>query len=183
VTKQLGGSLTLAVFSLKVDPDTLPTFKHSLSKAVPSAIILSVVDIDAIINQVLNNLIVMLTTIASLAMIAGLIIIANAVALAMLERRREIGILKSVGHTSRSVLATVLIENGLVGLLGSLVAMLLVTGAITALSMFVFHTQLGIGPNLVVLVIAGTALITMVVAAIVAWNAVRVRPLDVLRYE
>jgi ABC-type antimicrobial peptide transport system permease subunit len=40
----------------------------------------------------LNNLIIMLTTVASLAMIAGLIIIANAVALAMLERRREIGI-------------------------------------------------------------------------------------------
>jgi len=125
----------------------------------------------------------MLTTIASLAMIAGLIIIANAVALAMLERRREIGILKSVGHTSRSILATVLIENGLVGLLGSLVAILLVAGAITALSKFVFHTDLGIGVNLVVLVIGSTALVTMLVAATVAWNAVRVRPLDVLRYE
>ena len=150
---------------------------------MPSAIILSVVDIDSFVNQVLNNLIIMLTTLASLAMIAGLIIIANAVALAMLERRREIGILKSVGHTSRSILATVLIENGLVGLLGSLVAMLLVVGAITALSRFVFHTELGIGPPLVALIIAATSLITMIVATVVAWSAVRVRPLDVLRYE
>ena len=183
LAEQLGGSLTLEVYSLKVDPNMLPNFKSSLSRAVPSAIILSVVDIDAIINQVLNNVVIMLTTIASLAMIAGLIIIANAVALAMLERRREIGILKSVGHTSRSVLATVLIENGLVGLLGSLVAMLLVTGAVVALSKFVFHTDLGIGANLVVLIIGATSLITMVVAAAVGWNAVRVRPLDVLRYE
>jgi len=116
-------------------------------------------------------------------MIAGLIIIANAVALAMLERRREIGILKSVGHTSKSILSTVLIENGLVGLLGSLVAMLLVVGAITALSRFVFHVELGIGPPLVALIIGATSLITMLVAMIVAWSAVRVRPLDVLRYE
>lgn len=125
----------------------------------------------------------MLTTVASLAMIAGLIIIANAVALAMLERRREIGILKSVGHTSRSILTTVLIENGLVGTLGSLIAMLLVVGAITALSTFDFHIAISAGPGLVGLIISSTALITMLVAALVAWNAVRVRPLDVLRYE
>ena len=131
----------------------------------------------------LNNLIIMLTTVASLAMIAGLIIIANAVALAMLERRREIGILKSVGHTSTSILATVLIENGLVGLLGSMVAMLLVAGAISALSTYAFHIAIGIGPGLIVLIIASTVLITMLVASFVAWGAVRVRPLEVLRYE
>src|SRR5258708_12844376 len=97
----------------------------------------------------LNNLIIMLTTVASLAMIAGLIIIANAVALAMLERRREIGILKSVGHTSTSILATVLIENGLVGLLGSMVPMLLVPGPISALTAYSFHIPLDIGPDLI----------------------------------
>jgi putative ABC transport system permease protein len=183
VAEQLGGSQTLEVFSLKVNPDQVPALKKHLNTAVPTAIILSVVDVDTLVNQVLNNLIIMLTTLASLAMVAGLIIIANAVALAMLERRREIGILKSVGHTSRSILSTVLIENGLVGLLGSLVAMLLVVGAITALSRFVFHTELGIGPPLVALIIGATSLITMFVAMIVAWSAVRVRPLDVLRYE
>lgn len=141
------------------------------------------VDIDAIINQVLNNLIILLTTVASLAMIAGLIIIANAVALAMLERQREIGILKSVGYTSRSVLATVLIENGLVGLLGSLVAMLLVAGSITVLSRFVFQVQISVGPWLIALIVATTSFVTMLVALLVSWNATRVRPLEVLRYE
>jgi putative ABC transport system permease protein len=183
VAEQLGGSTTLEVFSMKVDPNQLPAFKQQLYKSVPSAIIFSIIDIDSIINQVLDNVVVMLTTIASLAMIAGLIIIANAVALAMLERRREIGILKSVGHTSRSILATVLIENGMVGMLGSLVAMLLVIGAITALSAFVFHVTIGLGPGLIGLVIGATALVTMLVAALVSWRAVQVRPLDVLRYE
>ncbi len=76
-----------------------------------------------------------------------------------------------------------LIENGLVGLLGSLVAMLLVVGAVTALSKFVFLVDLGIGPGLVTLIIAATSVVTMIVAMLVAWGAVRVRPLDVLRYE
>jgi len=183
VATQLGGASTLAVYSLKVDPNQLPMFKRNINKAVPSAIVFSVVDIDAIINQVLNNLIILLTTVASLAMIAGLIIIANAVALSMLERQREIGILKSVGYTSRSVLATVLIENGLVGLLGSLVAMLLVAGSITVLSKFVFQVQIDVGPWLIAVIVAVTSLVTMLVALLVSWNATRVRPIEVLRYE
>ncbi len=183
VASQLGTSSTLTVYSLRVDPNQLPSFKRNINKAVPGAIVFSVVDIDAIVNQVLNNLIILLTTIASLAMIAGLIIIANAVALAMLERQREIGILKSVGYTSRSVLTTVLIENGLVGLLGSLVAMLLVAGSITVLSTFVFQVQISVGPLLIILIVAATSLVTMLVALLVSWNATRIRPLEVLRYE
>jgi ABC-type antimicrobial peptide transport system permease subunit len=183
VAEQLGGAATLAIYSLKVDPAQVPALRKHLSQAVPSALIFSAVDIDTLVNQLLGNLVIMLTTIASLAMVAGLIVIANAVALSMLERRREIGILKSVGHTSRSILAMVLIENGLVGLLGALVAMLLVVGAVTALSLFVFNTQLNIGPALVGLIIVATTLLTILVALIVAWQAVRVRPLEVLRYE
>jgi predicted lysophospholipase L1 biosynthesis ABC-type transport system permease subunit len=183
VATQLGGSLTLEVFSLKVDPDQLPAFKQQLNKAVPSAFIISIVDVDAIVNQVLDKIVVMLTTIASLAMIAGLIIIANAVALAMLERQREIGILKAVGYTSRTIIATVLLENGLIGLLGALVAMSLAVGAITLLGQFVFHVSLSIDPLLIGVVIIAASLVTMAVAVLVAWNAARMRPLEVLRYE
>jgi putative ABC transport system permease protein len=179
----LGGAATLDIYSLKIDPAQVPGLRKHLDQAVPSAIIFSVTDIDTLVNQLLDNLVIMLTSIASLAMIAGLIIIANAVALAMLERRREIGILKSVGHTSRSILAIVLIENGLVGLLGALVAMLLVSGAVVALSHFVFQTDLNISAGLVALVVVATTLLTMLVAVGVAWRPVRVRPLDVLRYE
>jgi predicted lysophospholipase L1 biosynthesis ABC-type transport system permease subunit len=183
VTAQLGGASTLSIFALRVDPEQLPAFKQHITTLVPSALVFSVVDIDALINQVLDNLIIMLTTLASLAMIAGIVIIANAVGLAMLERQREIGILKSVGYTSRAVLATVLIENGLVGLLGSLVAMLLVAGAITVLSNFVLQIHLSIGVGLIALIVLVTVSVTMLVATLVSWRATRIRPLEVLRYE
>lgn len=179
----LGGPLTLDLVSLKVDLPQVPAIKTAIAHNVPFAQVVSLTDLNAIIDRVLNNLIVMLTAIASLAMLAGLIIIANAVALAMVERRREIGILKSVGHTSRSILAMVLIENGLIGLLGSLMAVLLVIGLIIALSAFVFKVDIAIAPAIVAGIIGVTALLTMLVAALVAWGATRVRPLEVLRYE
>jgi putative ABC transport system permease protein len=180
---QLGGSSSLEVFSLKVDPAQIPAFKQQLSRALPSALVISVVDIDALVNQVLNNLVLMLSTIASLVMLAGILLIANAVALAMLERQREIGLLKALGYTSRSVLSTVLIEHGLLGLLGSVVAMLLVAGAITALSQFVFSVPLSLGYQFFLLIILLTVLLTMFVASAISWRSVHIRPLEVLRYE
>ncbi len=101
----------------------------------------------------------------------------------MLERRRELGILKSVGYTSRTVLSEVLIENGVIGGTGALLAMLLVTLATSLLGTFFFKTAFGVSTFIALGLIIGIALLAMVVAALVAWGAVRVRPLEVLRYE
>jgi len=182
LTEELGGAQTLDVYSLKVDPSKTIELRKELNRSLPVAQVVSVADVTTLINQVLNGLISMLTTIASLALIAGLIIIANAVALAMLERRREIGILKSVGHTSGSVLATVLIENGLVGALGALVAMLLV-GTLLGILTLLSGVNFGFNLPAIALIIGSSALVTMIISALVAWSATRVRPLAVLRYE
>jgi putative ABC transport system permease protein len=133
--------------------------------------------------QQLNSLVDILVAIASLSMMAGVIIIANSVALAMLERRRELGILKSVGYTSGTVLREVLIENGIIGTIGAFVALLLVAAGVTILGQQLFHIALTISPWIVVALVGGSTLLAMATAAFIAWNAVRVRPLEVLRYE
>jgi putative ABC transport system permease protein len=105
------------------------------------------------------------------------------VALAMLERRREQGILKSVGYTSASVLSEVLVENGVVGFSGAVLAMLLVSFALFILGLLVKSLNFGVETGLMLVIIFGTAIISVVVALLVAWNATLVRPLEVLRYE
>ena len=179
----LSGGKPLYLFQLKFDPTQADQKLHEIQKAVPDVQTFSFVELLLLINTLLNNLIIMLTAIASLAMIAGIIIIANAVALAMLERRRELGILKSVGFTSRSVLGEVLLENGMVGFTGALLAMLLVTLATTILSRAVFNSPFGVATPLVLGIVLATAAVCMAVAGFVAWGATRVRPLEVLRYE
>lgn len=179
----LSGGKPLYLFQLKFDPTQADQKLHEIQKAVPDVQTFSFVELLLLINTLLNNLIIMLTAIASLAMIAGIIIIANAVALAMLERRRELGILKSVGFTSRSVLGEVLLENGIVGFTGALLAMLLVTLATTILSKAVFNSPFGVATPLVLGIVLATAAVCMAVAGFVAWGATRVRPLEVLRYE
>jgi ABC-type antimicrobial peptide transport system permease subunit len=57
------------------------------------------------VGVALDNIVAVIEAVASMALLAGILMIANAVALALLERRGEIGILKAIGHTSHSVLA------------------------------------------------------------------------------
>jgi hypothetical protein len=179
----IGGPATSAVVFLKINADQTGTAVRTLGTAAPDALILNIADFGAIINQILNKVIVMLLSVAGLALLAGVIIIANAVALAMLERRREMGILKSVGFTSRTVLGQVLLENGLIGGLGGLLAMVCVTLALFILRKVVFKTDFGVGVPITLAMVFGTMLLAMITASLVAWRATRVRPLEVLRYE
>ncbi len=175
--------LSQSVFYLKINPNQLSKAVDTIGNTVPNAFVLNLANIGDIIDELLNDVLLTLTTIASLSLLAGVIIIANAVALAMLERRRELGILKSVGYTSGSILSEVLIENGLIGATGALMAMLLVTLATNLLGTFVFKSNFGVSSIIVITLIAGSAVLAMITATLVAWGSVRVRPLEVLRYE
>src|SRR5262249_22954419 len=157
--EELTGGSQQYIYSLSLDPKTADKTLAQIQEAIPSIQTGTLTEVTAIVNELLNNLIIMLTAVASLAMLAGIIIIANAVALAMLERRREIGILKAVGHTSRSVLGEVLVENGVIGFIGALLAMLLVTLALALLNTLVFHSAFGVPAPIVLGLVAATALV------------------------
>ena len=168
---------------MKIDLAQVNKALNTLGAIVPNATVQNLADIGAYFAQQLNSILDMLVAIASISVIAGVIIIANAVALAMLERRRELGILKAVGYTSATVLSEVMIENGVIGGIGALMAMLLATGAITLLGSLLFNIAFNVSTLLVIGLIGGSALLAMLTAALVAWGSTRVRPLEVLRYE
>jgi predicted lysophospholipase L1 biosynthesis ABC-type transport system permease subunit len=183
VALSVSGGHPFYAYSLKIDPAQATQKLQQIRRLVPSVQTFNLADFLNEFVKILDNFVGMITAIASLTLLAGLIIIANAVALAMLERRRELGILKAVGYTSRSVLGEVLVENGIVGFTGGVLAMLLVTLFLTVIAKAIFKTDLGVGAPLVLLLVAGAAVISMVVAAAVAYQSTRVRPLEVLRYE
>ena len=168
---------------MKVDSAHVSNALNAIGKIVPNATVQNLADIGVYIESMLNNILEMLVAIASLSVIAGVIIVANAVALAMLERRRELGILKSVGYTSGSVLSEVMIENGIVGAVGAITAMLLAAGAITLLGSLFFGIAFSVSTLVVLSLVGGSAAVAKGTAALVGWGSVRVRPLEVLRYE
>ncbi|HLJ33346.1 MAG TPA: FtsX-like permease family protein [Ktedonobacteraceae bacterium] len=173
------------VFYMKVGPDQLNSALNALNRIAPNASVQNLSDAAVSFLQFVNSFMDMILAIAALSMIAAMIIIANSVALAMLERRRELGILKSVGYTSRTILSQVMIENGITGGVGAFIATLLAAGGVTLGSKIFFNNSLTLNmePVVIVSMVIGPALLAILTAVLVAWNAVRVRPLEVLRYE
>jgi ABC-type antimicrobial peptide transport system permease subunit len=172
-----------SVFYLKVDPTQLSHAEDKLGQLAPNATVQDLTSTATSFFQQLNSILDMFVAIASLSVVAAIIIIANAVALAMLERRRELGILKAVGYTSNTVLSEVMIENGIIGGVGAFLATLLASGGIALLGNLIFNFSLNMPALIVAILVAGSALLAILIAALVAWGSVRLRPLEVLRYE
>ncbi|HEX6548964.1 MAG TPA: FtsX-like permease family protein [Candidatus Dormibacteraeota bacterium] len=171
------------LYGFKVAPSQKDAFIKALINADPQAEVLDVGGFEAVIFKFLGNFVVMLLALASLALLAGIVIIANAVTLAMLERRREIGIMKSVGFASRAILAQVVLENAVLGVIGGASAIAVVGGVIYLFGHEVIHYDLGVNYPLEFGVVVVTAAVCAVVAGAVAATSARVRPLEILRYE
>jgi ABC-type antimicrobial peptide transport system permease subunit len=185
VATTLGQGQLYTIFALRLPESSQNQDLQRISQSVPGVITLGD---QAILNQldsVLNNIVQVVEGIASLAMFAGLVLIANTAALAMLERRRELGMLKAIGHTSRGVLAMILVENGILGAFGAAGALILVSLSSTVLSRFIFQSpgQPGSSVALTLLLALATSALCMLVAGAVTWPSTRIRPLEVLRYE
>jgi predicted lysophospholipase L1 biosynthesis ABC-type transport system permease subunit len=184
VVTALAGSNAQADILIHVDPQRANDVLSQMLTAFPGQVFVhNLADIVAQEEAFFNNVILALEVVVLPALVAAFIIVANSVALAMLERRRELGILKAVGHTSRGVLADVLIEQGVGGLTAALLAMLLATGVSLMLATKAFGVSISASAPLAAAIVAASVVACTLVAAGVAWGATRVRPLEVLRYE
>lgn len=81
------------------------------------------------VNTILNIINLIVGGIALISLLVGGIGITNTMFTSVLERRKEIGIMKSIGARNQDVLAIFLIESGFLGLIGGIV------GAILGLSL------------------------------------------------
>jgi putative ABC transport system permease protein len=120
--------------------------------------------------------------VAALALFASSTIIANAVSLATLERRRQIGIMKALGLQAERVLGLLLLESGLVGLLGGVLGVVLGVFVLVEAKLI----DPGIG-NLPLATLGGMVALavglTLAATLLTAYGAAREKPLNVLRYE
>jgi predicted lysophospholipase L1 biosynthesis ABC-type transport system permease subunit len=188
VVTALAGSNAAADILIHADPQQADAVLEQMLSTFPGQVFVhNFADVVALEQALFTNLILALEVLVLPALLAALIVVANTVALAMLERRRELGILKAVGHTSRGVVAEVVIEQGAAGLTAALLAVLIAVLVAAALSATLAKTSVGVTIGLslplAAAVVAGGTVVCMLVATSVAWGATRVRPLAVLRYE
>lgn len=111
-----------------------------------------------------------------------LLLSGNTMMQAVRERTSEIAVLKTIGFSSRSVLAMVLAESVLLLVLGGIVGLALATVVIPAVSAGSggMLNLPSVGASSWVLGLALMALIGVLVGALPAWNAMRLNIVDAL---
>ncbi|MBI2498737.1 ABC transporter permease [Candidatus Woesearchaeota archaeon] len=139
------------------------------------------------INTILNIINLIVTGIAAISLLIGGIGIANTMFTSVLERRKEIGIMKAVGAKNKDVLKIFVIESGLLGLVGG------IGGALIGLSLayltsFSANSALNtdlfkVSPSVPLLVasILFAIIIGIIAGLIPSYQASKLKPVDALR--
>ena len=176
-----GASVTETV-AVEVPPGRLDAFAAALGAARPDGAIVTASEVAAMFVRLVRGLFLLVLALTSLALVAGTVLIANGVGLALVERRRELGVLKAVGYTAGQVLRVLVIENAILGVIGGGLG---VGAALATLAVLreMDDVPLALYPGVSVGLVGVAVLLAAGSAVVVAWGAVRARPLDVLRAE
>lgn len=106
-------------YDVKAPQGEISRVSDALGKALPEGTIINLAAYAARFTQTYRNLFVLALAMAGLALLAGVLLVANSVSLAMLDRRYEIGVLKAIGYSQVHVLAALAVEYGLIALIAS----------------------------------------------------------------
>ena len=138
------------------------------------------------VSTVLNIINLIITGIAAISLLVGGIGIANTMYTSVLERTKEIGVMKSIGARNRDILLIFLIESAFLGLVGGIVGALMglalafiaATGASSALGID-FKVTLSL--PLLLSAISFSLLIGVVSGILPAFQASKLNPVEALR--
>ena len=160
----------------------------SLSKKVkamfsPDYYVFESSEVLSIVNRLIDQVVIPISLLASFSLFVAIIVISNTMYLSIIDRKREIGIMKAIGASNFTVLKNLAVENLAIGAIGGILSLVILYIAFVGLAAIL---QIGEAP--VSLSILGgiffLSLVVSVIASIIpAYNTSKIRPLSVLRYE
>lgn len=142
-------------------------------------------------QETMSTMSLFLGAIAAISLVVGGIGIANTMFTSVLEKTREIGIMKAIGSKNKDILLIFLINSGLIGLVGGLGGIILGTigagliGSMTSTSggMTSMFSNTAVTPGLLIFALFFSMIIGMIAGVIPAYRASKLKPVDALRYE
>jgi lipoprotein-releasing system permease protein len=120
--------------------------------------------------------------------------IVSTLVMVVTDKTREIGILKSMGLTSRKVLRIFMIQGLVIGIVGAVLGGAgggLITWAVDYFKLikipgdiyFVSHLPVAFDPVDVAVILLGSVLISFIATIYPAWQAARLTPVEAIRHE
>jgi ABC-type antimicrobial peptide transport system permease subunit len=144
--------------------------------------------------QIFNIISLVLGGIGGIALLVAAIGVVNTMVMAILERTREIGVLRACGATRATIRRLFTLEAATLGFLGgvtgvlagwalSLIANQIINKQLASSSNLSAHNIITLPPWLIASVIGIATLIGLLAGLYPAFRAARLNPIDALRYE
>ena len=138
------------------------------------------------INQIISGIQIFIIVIASISILVGAIGITNTMTTSVLERKKEIGIMKAIGARNEQIFYLFFIEAGLLGLIGGIIGVLLGIGigyiGTSALNALIgATTQPQISIWLIVFTMLGSFIIGAFSGFVPALRAAKASPVEEIR--
>ena len=166
----------------------LMTFRHVNDKTIDFTILTP----EELLNSfgaILTIITAFLISVAGISLIVGAIGIANTMYTSVLERTKEIGVMKAIGARNSDILLIFVIEAGLIGAVGGLIGVLIGIGFSKSVEYIAVH-QLGTNLLKAALpwyLIFGCIFFSFLIGAVSgilpARQASRIKVVDAIRYE
>ncbi len=136
----------------------------------------------ATMDQVLGSIQAVLGGIAAISLVVAGIGIINTMTISVMERTREIGVLKAIGSKSRDVMLMFITEAVLTGIIGGVLGVLLGFSLSGVIGTFIGISSV---PSLTNgLLVVGFAVVTTTLSGLYpAWRASNLNPVEALRSE
>jgi putative ABC transport system permease protein len=178
--------LIVIVYNYNIAYNSIKNYINSLKGQTYT--IVTAQSIEQIADQVIGGISMFSLIIASISILISAINIVNTMYTSILERYREIGLLKALGMKNVEVLILFLLESGFIGLIGGFLGITL--GFFTsyiASSVLKFYGFIGLQPyinlQLIVFSLVLPFLIGVLSGTLPAIKASRIDPMVALRYE
>lgn len=139
------------------------------------------------VNQILGTVNWVIWGIAFISIVVGGVGVANTMYTSVIERKQEIGTMKSVGAKNSDILRIFLLESGLLGFVGGLIGILIGAGIALGLSAAansyfgIEIIQVNLSWLLMVSVLTSAFLLGVLFGAIPSYQASKLRPVEALR--
>lgn len=121
----LGRTSYSAIFVKTISPDVVDEVVDNIRAIYGNNLnILTVKQITQIVSSVTGMLTMLLGSIAAISLFVAGLGIMNIMFVSVIERTREIGVLKALGFKDRNILAIFLSEAGIVGIIGGIIGII-----------------------------------------------------------